>query len=167
MTAFTFRQIKNLYLQGYKVESSIVHGYLDNGNNPNYQDRALSTPALLQGRTLLHYAAANGDIDSIRALVSRGANPNIQDDCGWTALHFAIDFELVVATQDGNLPQSLPVTRILLKCGADDSIPNYKGDLPIDFISGFEEVVSFYQKTKSEVQRYPQFIRNPLNQLLY
>lgn len=47
MTAFTFRQIKNFYLQGYKVESSIVHGYLDNGNNPNYQDRALSTPALI------------------------------------------------------------------------------------------------------------------------
>ncbi len=41
------------------------------------------------GRTALHYAAHDGDVERIKALIGEGVDVNQQDDNGWTPLHFA------------------------------------------------------------------------------
>jgi ankyrin repeat protein len=57
------------------------------------------------GSTPLMYAALYGDADSIRLLLEAGADPNIRNDAGATALLWAVD--------------DLEKTRLLLKAGAD------------------------------------------------
>jgi ankyrin repeat protein len=41
------------------------------------------------GRTALHYAAADGAKEEVSRLLHEGANPNAQDDNGFSPLHFA------------------------------------------------------------------------------
>jgi ankyrin repeat protein len=41
------------------------------------------------GRTAVHYAALNGDVDGLRGLMSSGADPEAADGASWTPLHFA------------------------------------------------------------------------------
>ena len=41
------------------------------------------------GRTPLHYAAAEGQVEEVIRSLSDGANPNAQDADGWSPLHFA------------------------------------------------------------------------------
>jgi len=42
------------------------------------------------GRTALHYAAFDGDVDQVAALLAAGADPGASDDDGWTPLHAAV-----------------------------------------------------------------------------
>jgi ankyrin repeat protein len=60
------------------------------------------------GSTPLMYAALYGDSDSMQLLLERGADPNIQNDAGATALMWAAD--------------DLAKTRLLLNHGADPNI---------------------------------------------
>jgi len=57
------------------------------------------------GAAPLMYAALYGDADSVRALLENGADPNIKNDAGATALMWAVD--------------DLEKTRLLLDHGAD------------------------------------------------
>jgi ankyrin repeat protein len=153
MTSESFDKIKRIYCLGHKISPIVILEYLDAGNDPNYQDNRPTTFDLHRGRTLLHYATSAGDKDAISLLVRRGADIDIQDGLGWTPLHHAADFDFVVATQDGNLPTELPLTRLLLQLGASDAIRNHDGKLPVDYFRSFQEVVNLYQRTKEEVRR--------------
>ena len=42
-----------------------------------------------EGTTLLQWASANGRLDIVRLVISKGANPNLRDTYGNTALHNA------------------------------------------------------------------------------
>ena len=44
---------------------------------------------LLSGKTLLMYAASNGDIELVRDLVDKGVDINVTDVNGWSALTYA------------------------------------------------------------------------------
>jgi hypothetical protein len=41
------------------------------------------------GRTAVHYAAIDGDVDGLRGFVAVGADLDAEDSAGWTPLHFA------------------------------------------------------------------------------
>ena len=41
------------------------------------------------GRTALHYAILEGNLEAARRLVADGSDPNAVDDNGWTPLHVA------------------------------------------------------------------------------
>jgi ankyrin repeat protein len=99
-----------------------IEYWLDHGNDINYQDQRPAALYVPSGRTLLHYAASNGHLDVLEFLASKGANLNIQDSAGRTALHYAVDLDYVVATQDGHMPTKLPTAEVLLKLGADPTI---------------------------------------------
>jgi ankyrin repeat protein len=43
----------------------------------------------LVGAQPLHFAAADGDVESVELLLDRGAKINAATEDGWTALHFA------------------------------------------------------------------------------
>ena len=54
---------------------------------PSTEDSAMSST--LVGAQPLHFAAADGDIESVKLLLDRGAKINAATQDGWTALHFA------------------------------------------------------------------------------
>ncbi len=62
------------------------------------------------GRTKIHYAADEGDVEFIKTCIEEGVNLNAQDDNGWPPLHFAAQgnrfeaIDLLLANQgDPNL----------------------------------------------------------------
>ena len=69
--------------------------------------------------TALHLAAGNGQNASVEALLSWGAEVNLQSHVGFTPVH--------VACQEGHLLCVLT----LLKAGANLTLPNNQGSLPI------------------------------------
>ena len=85
-----------LKLRGYEFDASGFHAaarahdmmaltaFLDGGFNPNAQSES-------DGRTALINAAARGDLQVVGFLVDRGADINVKDKLGYTALLHAIE----------------------------------------------------------------------------
>lgn len=69
-----------------------------------------------QRRTELHYAAGNGDVARVQALLSNGEDPNAQDSQGWSPLHFAAQ------------ASSSSVTEALLAAGASTELKDSYGN---------------------------------------
>ena len=89
------------------------------------------------GRTLLHLAAARGQVSLIETWLSLGADINKLDDEGHNALHYA--------AVNGQ-PASVPV---LLKNGCPKDLKNLKGETPLDLArrSGHDEVVANFEES--------------------
>ncbi len=71
------------------------------------------------GRTELHYAANEGNLEEVRRQIALGSDPNAQDDDGWCALHFAAQFN------------SAPITEALLQAGAKPDLKDLFGNTPL------------------------------------
>src|SRR6185295_18401314 len=71
------------------------------------------------GRTLLHHAAADGQVLEVLRLLTAGANANAQDDNGWSPLHFAAQ-----AVSPG-------ATQALLIAGANFELRDSFGNTPL------------------------------------
>ncbi|MSU77012.1 MAG: ankyrin repeat domain-containing protein [Gemmataceae bacterium] len=69
-----------------------------------------------EGRSKLHYAAADNDVDLVGQLIRSGQNINLQDNHGFTPLHFAAQ------------QQNVEVARILLNAGAVIDAKNEHGN---------------------------------------
>ena len=105
--------------------------------------------------TPLHRAARNGDTESVKALIARGANVSALDMWGNTPMHYAVwmsgDVELlqilIVRGADLNVHDKLRgktplhlaayngdrnVVDILITGGADLNVKNLKGETPLD-----------------------------------
>ena len=106
------------------------------------------------GRTELHYAAFEGDVGKIKALLSGGMNAGASDDDGLTPLHAAVksgslpscaallkaDAPVDARDANGNTPLSTAVfesrgrgdiIRLLREHGADPTIKNNYGVSPL------------------------------------
>jgi uncharacterized protein len=68
------------------------------------------------GRTAVHYAALNGDVDGLRQLVVSGVDPDASDSVGWTPLHFAAQ------------AQNAQAAAALLAGGATVDVPDRHGN---------------------------------------
>ena len=84
------------------------------------------------GRTLLHIAADDGDLELIRQLAQLGADPNRPNDFGQTPLHIAVDYDIDSATQC-NTEINFRTAELLLSIGADPTIPDNSGETPLDW----------------------------------
>lgn len=87
--------------------------------------RKYSLPSLLLFRLLqkdakLIEAASDGSLERVATLLSRGANVNVRDKWGWTALS--------MAAYGGHES----IAKLLLACGADIEIEDVDGDSPLD-----------------------------------
>jgi uncharacterized protein len=71
------------------------------------------------GRAPLHYAARDGDCRVVEELLRTAADPNAQDDDGWTALHFAAQ------------SNSVTCARALLAAGARVDLRDSHGNTPL------------------------------------
>jgi uncharacterized protein len=71
------------------------------------------------GTTAIMYAAANDDLDLVRALVSAGANVKLKNQFGTSAL------------TEAAILGSAPIIDTLLKAGADPNTKNPEGETPL------------------------------------
>ena len=76
------------------------------------------------GRTELHYAVRNGDLESIRALLAKGADVNARDRDGMTPLAF--DIEVVP-----DHARATEIARTLIAAGADVNLKNETETTPL------------------------------------
>ncbi|KAG7370711.1 ankyrin repeat domain protein [Nitzschia inconspicua] len=95
------------------------------------------------GQTALHIAALWGHVDCVALLVSRdiGANPNVQNHItGATPLHLAIEGRKIREATRLSL-----IVDVLLEAGADKSMADNTGRLPIDCITpstpGYQQLI--------------------------
>jgi ankyrin repeat protein len=71
------------------------------------------------GRTELHHAIIDGQLEQVRSLLDGGADANAHDKTGWTSLHFAAQrFALEIAT-------------LLIQHGADVEAQDAYGGTPL------------------------------------
>lgn len=105
------------------------------------------------GRTPLHYAALNGDIERVHQLLRSGANSNSQDDDGWTPLHFA--------SQECHKP----IVEALLQGGADPNISDIHGNGPlwtaIMRAKGETEVIELLLRSEADPRHTNRYGRSP------
>lgn len=110
------------------------------------------------GRTALHYAATDGNLEDVQRLLAESADVNAQEVRGWTPLHFAADqgnLDIVQVLLDaganvhlvnnrgeealfrsvanGGRGQPLATTKLLLSNGADPHLANCHGRSPAEF----------------------------------
>ena len=106
------------------------------------------------GRSALHYAALDGDIDQVVALIAGGADVDLADRAGFTPLHFAAQVghaamadkliaagaSIDVRNQSGNAPlwvalmnvrdEDGEIVSLLLAAGSDPDAKNNYGMSP-------------------------------------
>ncbi|MBW4617933.1 MAG: ankyrin repeat domain-containing protein [Cyanosarcina radialis HA8281-LM2] len=107
------------------LQISDIDEYLNQGGDINYRDSRLIHNYHPLGWTLLHYAADEGNIEVIKYLAHRGAALNIVDEKGQTPLDLAVEYDFIIATQDGQMPTEMTMTiaKVVLELlGANDSI---------------------------------------------
>lgn len=99
------------------------------------------------GRTLLMKAAKAGNDWQISALLKSGANVNLQDKDGWTALMYAVRYQ-----------ESLTCVDLLLQAKADVKIKNKYGSSALMIASCYnnnpqilKSLLSYYQVSDKEV----------------
>lgn len=128
------------------------------------------------GRTPLHYAAADSKASDVADLLAAGADPNAQDDNGWSALHFAaqaVSAECAQALLQAGASVSLrdsfgntallravfssrgngSVIRVLREAGADPHASNNHGVSPVSLARTIanHDVAQFF----SDIQQAP------------
>jgi len=80
---------------------------------PSTEDSAISSTFV--GAQPLHFAAADGNVESVSLLLDRGAKVNAATQDGWTALHFAC------------LRENKGLVELLLDRGADVGMTTMTG----------------------------------------
>ncbi|MEO5922797.1 MAG: ankyrin repeat domain-containing protein [Bryobacteraceae bacterium] len=74
---------------------------------------------LADGSTAIMYAAANGDVELVRALIKAGANVKVKNQFGTSPL------------TEASIIGNAPIMEALLKAGADPNFKNLDGETPI------------------------------------
>lgn len=82
-------------------------------------------PALGEGSmTNLQHAAYSGDLDGVLAALRNGDDANVQDQMGWTSLHWAADMGMA----DGEREK---IFSALIQAGADLNVRDLEGSTPL------------------------------------
>lgn len=96
------------------------------------------------GYTALMYAIQTKNLRTVRYLITKGANLNLQGNDGKTALHLA------AASHD------VEIFSTMIKSGAKPSVADYVGKVPLDYVSGthkgqFETIVAQIEPDKNNM----------------
>jgi ankyrin repeat protein len=109
-----------------------VRSYLDEGGDVNGRFES--------GDTLLHNATSNLQIEIVRLLVARGADVNTRGFGGCTPLHHAVDMDCNTQNRkDYSRASELPLTKILIDAGADETARDDNNETARDFAVAYGE----------------------------
>ncbi len=100
-------------------------------------------------QTAMHLLAKKGQVRLIQEFIYADADINIQDNKGWTPLHYAV------------LSKSLATVVLLVKSGADLQLKNKSGNSPIDIamrFDAFPEIQDYLEALQEEEQE--NFVNN-------
>ncbi|KAI8910787.1 ankyrin repeat-containing domain protein [Gorgonomyces haynaldii] len=103
------KNVENIWILCADGDYEGVKALLDKGESPDAQDD--------NGYCPLHAAVSYGHRDLVELLIERGCNLNLQDNDLDTALH---------------LVESLDLAQLLVEKGADPTLKNQEGTLPIE-----------------------------------
>ena len=128
--------------------TSPLHGAAFSGNLEMVRiliecDHVDIDPFNIDGQTPLHFASKDGtfkDGSVVRFLLEHGADINMENHAGWTALH--------IASSEGELE----AVRLLLECGADVEAENDDGNtaLQVAVEEGYDKVVELLREYGAE-----------------
>ena len=123
-------------VQRYLAEGGDVNGRFDSGD------------------TLLLNATDNGQIEIMRLLMSHGADLNAKGYHGYTALHHAVDGDCNTQNRDDySRATDLPLTKLLIDAGADETVRDNDGQTARDFAVDYgQQEVALYDSL-SRLQR--------------
>ena len=101
------------YLSDYMVQDEL---YIEEYTEPEYAAIKNPDEIDLSGRTQLMKAAKSGNDWQLKRLIEAGADTNIKDKDGWTALMYAVRYQ-----------EGLECVELLLNAGADIKVTNNFG----------------------------------------
>lgn len=140
----TVSRYQKEYLQDYAPKKQIdlpadEEDYSLNISNPNEADS--------RGTTLLMTASKNGNLKEVKKLIILGANPNLKDKDGWTALMYAIRYQ-----------SDLSVVDALIDAGSSVKEGNYLSITPLKLAVAYNEnpeilrkILSYYSNSERDV----------------
>ena len=149
---------RKVYLSDYMVyDIETIDDVTDDDDNnkliekPDVRDAA--------GRTLLMNAAKSGNVKEIKLLLKSGADVNLKDNDGWTALMYAVRYS-----------ENLECTESLLDAQADISAKNKYGSTALVLAACYNEnplilskLLSKYKSADKEVLRSLVFLLSEQN----
>ncbi|XP_057380991.1 BRCA1-associated RING domain protein 1-like isoform X2 [Daphnia carinata] len=130
----------------------------------------------VKGETQLHVACLKQDVQRIRELLELGANPNTQDNAGWTPLHEVVSCgneEIVALLVENGANPNIPggqnetslhdavacnrtnIVRLLVSHGADVNARNSRGLTPKDLCSKDNEDITAALQTSMIIPATP------------
>jgi ankyrin repeat protein len=117
--------------------TEIVNLYLEKGTNVNGRGHSAYT-YLREDVTPLIAASGRMQIDTMRLLLSKGADPNLQDSMGRTALIAAIS-EIWCPKVTPACDKHIDAIEDLLHCGARVDIADKNGKTAVDYLTLYPE----------------------------
>mmetsp|Transcript_33803 Transcript_33803/g.81958 ORF Transcript_33803/g.81958 Transcript_33803/m.81958 type:complete len:357 (+) Transcript_33803:516-1586(+) len=113
----------------YACENKIddVKRLLESKVNVDFIVEKKTSEDQVMGQTALHLASDHGFEDLAKLLVEKKASVNLQDEDGYTPLHYAVVCERV------------PLIKLLVDSGADLDLENTEGKSAIDFAEDAEK----------------------------
>ncbi len=108
--------------------------------------------SILDGYSLLHWAAQEGYIEIAKVLITVGADLNIKDDCGFSPLHKAVG------------ENQVDLVRLLINNGADVDVLDETCSTPL-FIAcsyGIETMVNLLIGSKATINVYDSYGNSPI-----
>ncbi len=149
---------RKVYLSDYMVYDIET---IDDVTADDENDKLIANPDVRDaaGRTLLMHAAKEGNEKEIKLLLKSGANVNLKDKDGWTALMYAVRYS-----------RNLECTESLLEAGADISVKNKYDSSALVLASCYNEnhlilskLLSKYKSSDKEVLRSLVFLLSEQN----
>lgn len=140
-----------------ELEKAIYHGDI-----ALFEKLVEEHPAILSskdgnGRTLLHTAAIEANVDAVRVLLSQGSAVDAQDNCGRTPLFLAIYEEILVVDR-------LPTLRLLLEGGANVHARDDRRETPLHMAAyGEPEIVTLLVNYGADVNAVDNAGETPLH----
>ena len=156
--------------------SDLVKALLDHGANPNarMKNGSRKSPAerigpsqnsALAGATPLILAAGAGDVEVMRALLAKGADPKITTEDRTTALMAAAGVGLSENRPREGEARALEAVKLLIELGADPNASNKWGTTPLHgaAYTGGNSIIRYLVEKGANLNVADQFGQTPLS----